>query len=392
MPILPKIQLVQTFYPCQDLCRTLLELEHKVNMRHHRKCIPWFLRDKTEFCRTSPSWPFAELTGQQANMAKAGLHFRAFSSDSSIFGCGHINLKCSWIPMKFSWFFHVQIAVQPVSTWIFQSVNIYICIYTYIYIYFTVSLLRESHRPFWLSPWTWIMQQLTCSWTRPDIEQNASMSQLSGTLHADSGETLWNMVKLFMVCFGRKALSFDLDKMTSAWIWPPRSTLYLHRNRVHGKSQEMGSETGSIEAMYELDTAKTHVKKLEDLEGCIPAFPALGLLWLWHLIAIQTAHHNVSLYSPICHLWHTCANEFSPTTCLWACWPLTALDLDSTLLPDLLPKRSGLAPALWACWKRARNQKPNRLPNCTEIDLPKSSSKDVENCMDCHRLQISKYL
>ena len=154
---------ILSLFSCAILCprRVLehLELEHELitwdtRWHHTNVSIPW--TDKAEqqshksspslpFCRTHPAEFNMDTTWHALNASLKRVRFRAFSSDSSIFGCGHINLwKCCCNVDSYGsfMFFHVLSCfkysidmLQLVSTFYFLSVNIF------------PSLLRESHSP-----------------------------------------------------------------------------------------------------------------------------------------------------------------------------------------------------------------------------------------------------
>ena len=104
MPILPKIQLVHTCGPCLPVPDKDVETGTLTdNMGYHAK----------------------HGTLMQAYASLKRFHFRTFRSDSSIFGCGHINLwkyveTLQWILMvrssSFKKFFRVLSGSFKVST------------------------------------------------------------------------------------------------------------------------------------------------------------------------------------------------------------------------------------------------------------------------------------
>ena len=207
-----------------------------------------------------------------------------------------------------------------------------------------------------------------------------------------------------MVCFaGRKALSFDLDKRRHqlAWIWPPRSTLYLQpawpRMRCL-QSQCKGEKWGKGTKQKMRPTAsmlnKEEQRNIEDgnifgtrlvLAACIFAF--LGSLWLQHVIVTQTAHCIHSYHSskpPRVTVPITVINSVPRRVCAFKCMlPSTAL----FSAPGLVAKEkwSGASTVGLPAEMGKENGETKRSRNQTERIEPKSASKsDVEKHMDCH--------
>jgi hypothetical protein len=111
-----------------------LELEHELTTwdtiwHHTNVSIPWTDKAEQQSHKSSPSLPFCRTHPAEFNMdtCRATWHalnaslkhvrFRAFSSDSSIFGCGHINLwKCCCNVDSYGSFMFFHVLSNTVST------------------------------------------------------------------------------------------------------------------------------------------------------------------------------------------------------------------------------------------------------------------------------------